>query len=158
MPCICLLKNEREELFLTLLKEKPNNKPNSKPNNKYMQSYDVNKPSKFIIYLDASKLYGWSISLYLSYGRFKLLNRGEVDQLDVNSIKENSPIRYILEVDLEYPAKEFEKWRAIRGSVGGVDNVVAWVAWVMCLHGWCTSVAGMCDVLAWVAWVACLHG
>ena len=30
----------------------------SKGNNKYMQSYDVHKPSKFIIYLDANNLYG----------------------------------------------------------------------------------------------------
>ena len=27
---------------------------------------------------------------------------------------------------------EFEKWRAIRASVGGVDGVLAWVAWVAC--------------------------
>ena len=30
----------------------------SKANNKYMQSYDANKPSKYITYLDASNLYG----------------------------------------------------------------------------------------------------
>ena len=38
---------------------------------------------------------------YLPYGRFKWLNN--VDGFDVNSIGEKSPIRYILEVDLEYP-------------------------------------------------------
>ena len=37
----------------------------SKVNNKYMQSYDANKPSKFITYLDASNLYGWAMSQYL---------------------------------------------------------------------------------------------
>ena len=26
---------------------------------------------------------------------------------------------------------EFEKWRAIRASVGGVGGVLAWVVWVM---------------------------
>ena len=43
----------------------------SKANNKYMQSYDVNKPSKFIMYLDANNLYGWVMSQYLPYGGFK---------------------------------------------------------------------------------------
>ena len=47
----------------------------SKANNKYMQSYDVNKPSKFIMYLDANNLYGWSMNRYLPYGGFKWLNR-----------------------------------------------------------------------------------
>ena len=42
-----------------------------KANNKYMQSYDVNKPSKFITYLDTINLYGWAISQYLPYSGFK---------------------------------------------------------------------------------------
>ena len=43
---------------------------------------------------------------------------------------------------------EFEKWRAVRGSVGGV---LAWVAWVACLRGWHASVGDVGGVLAWVA-------
>ena len=37
-------------------------KRHSKANNKHMQSYDVDKPSKFIMYLDANNLYGWAMS------------------------------------------------------------------------------------------------
>ena len=33
-------------------------KRHSKAKNKYIQSYDVNEPSKFITYLDANNLYG----------------------------------------------------------------------------------------------------
>ena len=46
-------------------------KRHSKTNNKYMKSYDVNKPSKFIMYLDANNLYGWAMSQYLPHGGFK---------------------------------------------------------------------------------------
>ena len=39
--------------------------------NKYMNDYDSKKPSTFIIYLDMNNLYGWGLSSYLPYGRFK---------------------------------------------------------------------------------------
>ena len=41
------------------------------------------------------------MSGYLPYGGFKWLKN--VEGFDVNSISEESPIGYILEVDLEYP-------------------------------------------------------
>ena len=53
---------------------------------------------------------------------------------------------------------EFEKWHAIRASVAGVGDVLAWVAWVVCLSGWRASAGGVGGVLAWVAWVARLRG
>ena len=52
-------------------------------------------------YLDMNNLYGWGLSSYLPYGGFKWLKN--VDGFDVNSISEKSSIRYVLEVDLEYP-------------------------------------------------------
>ena len=73
----------------------------AKANNKYMKDYDPKKPSKFITYLDMNNLYGWAVNGYLPYGGFKWLKN--VDEFDVNSISEKSPIVYILEVDLEYP-------------------------------------------------------
>ena len=66
-----------------------------------MKNCNPKNPSKFIIYLDINNLYGWPMSEYLPYEGFKLLKN--VDGFDVNSISKKSPIRYILEVDLEYP-------------------------------------------------------
>ena len=48
-----------------------------------------------------NNLYGWSMSEYLPYGRFKWLKN--VDGFDVMSISEKTPIGYFLEVNLEYP-------------------------------------------------------
>ena len=48
-----------------------------------------------------NNLYGWAMSEYLPYGGFKWLKN--VDEFDVMSISEKSPIGYFLEVDLEYP-------------------------------------------------------
>ena len=72
----------------------------AKANNKYMKNYDPKKPSKFITYLDMNNLYGWAMS-YLPYGGFKRLKN--VDNFDVNSVSEKSPIGYMLNVDLIYP-------------------------------------------------------
>ena len=43
----------------------------------------------------------WAMSGYLPYGRSKWLKN--LDNFDVNSISEKSPVGYILEVDLECP-------------------------------------------------------
>ena len=54
-------------------------------------------------YLDMSNLYGWAMSSYLPYGGFKWL-KNDVN-FNIESISENSPIGYDLEVHLEYPEK-----------------------------------------------------
>ena len=67
-----------------------------------MKSYDPYKPSIYISYLEGNSLYGWAMSQYLPYGRFKWLSQKEIDKFHVNSVAENSPTGHILEVDLEY--------------------------------------------------------
>ena len=62
----------------------------AKANNKYMKNYDPAKPSKYISYLDMNNLYGWSKNRYLIFGGFNWLEN--VDNFDVNSISEKSPV------------------------------------------------------------------
>ena len=65
-----------------------------------MKNYYSTKPLVFIKYQVEKDLYDWAMSGYLPYDEFKWLK--DVDNFDVNSISENSPTGYILEVDLEY--------------------------------------------------------
>ena len=54
---------------------------------------------------------------------------------------------------------EFEKWRAIRASVGGVGGALTWVTWVECLRGWHGNEGDVVGVLAWVrGWCASVGG
>ena len=74
-----------------------------KANNKYMKDYKKDKPSKYIMYLDANNLYGWAMSQYLPTGGFKWLKQNKIDNLDLGKYNEQSKKGLILEVDLEYP-------------------------------------------------------
>ena len=78
----------------------------AKANNKYMNDYDPKKHSTFISYLDMNNLYGWAVSEYLPYKEFNWLKN--IDEFDVMSISEKSPIGYLLQVDLEYPNELYE--------------------------------------------------
>ena len=73
-------------------------------NNKYMRKgFNKNKPSKYLMYLDANNLYGCAMSMKLPTHGFKWLTSGEMEKLfnnQVIQVWEKNPC--ILEVDLEY--------------------------------------------------------
>ena len=60
---------------------------------------------KTIMYWDANNLYGWGMNQSLPYGGFDWFNKQEINELDLDSISENSSIGYFLEVDLKNPDK-----------------------------------------------------
>ena len=58
-----------------------------KANNKYMEEYNKNVPSKYIMYLDANNLYGWAMSQYLATGNFWWMKDKEMNKLDLGKYK-----------------------------------------------------------------------
>ena len=64
--------------------------------------YSKSDENTEIMYWDENNLYGWAMIQDLPYCGFKFLSQKEIDVFDLDSIAENSPIGYILEVDLEY--------------------------------------------------------
>ena len=75
-------------------------------NNKYMKGFNKNKPSKYLMYLDANNLYGGAMSMKLPTHGFKWLTSGEMEKLFNNQVLQVwERIPCILEVDLEYPEK-----------------------------------------------------
>ena len=72
-------------------------------NNKYIKGYNKKMPSKYLMYLDANNLYGWSMSQCLPTGNFKWMSDRNINKLDLAKYKDNSKRGLILEVDLEYP-------------------------------------------------------
>lgn len=77
-------------------------KRHAKANNKYMEEYDSNSKSKYIVYLDANNLYGHAMMQSLPINSFAWCQKSfTVD--DILSIPDDSDIGYIFEVDLDYP-------------------------------------------------------
>jgi hypothetical protein len=78
-------------------------KRHSQANNKYLDDFNLSKPSKYIMYLDANNLYGWAMSQPLPYGEFQWVPSEGVTSEWIHSLKENDPVGYVFEVDIEYP-------------------------------------------------------
>ncbi|XP_076301197.1 uncharacterized protein LOC143219181 [Lasioglossum baleicum] len=72
-------------------------------NNKYLPKYDSGKPSTYLMYFDVNNLYGWAMSQPLPYRDFRWVE--DIENFNVESVPIDSPVGYILEVDLEYPSE-----------------------------------------------------
>ena len=84
----------------------------AKANNKYMKNYDKNIISSYLMYLNASNLYGWAISQKLPVNGFKWIKKlSEFNEDFIKGYDENSDKGYFLEVDVEYPKKLFNLHR-----------------------------------------------
>ena len=71
-------------------------------NNKYLKNYDSNKESACIMYWDANSLYGWGMNQDLLYRDLNFVTKKAINEVCLDCISENSPIGYILEIDLKY--------------------------------------------------------
>lgn len=74
----------------------------SKANNKYMEDYNPENASKYLMYLDANNLYGFSMMQHLPISNFEWCKQ-EFNDKQILNIADDSSIGYIFEVDLEYP-------------------------------------------------------
>ena len=78
----------------------------AKANNKYLKNYDKSIESSYLMYLDASNLYGWAMSQKLPINGFKWVNDLSIfNEAFIKNVNENSDEGYFLEVDVEYPKK-----------------------------------------------------
>ncbi|RLU24774.1 hypothetical protein DMN91_002864 [Ooceraea biroi] len=73
----------------------------ARANNRHAPSYDPCEPSMYLMYYNVNNLYGWAMCQPLPRARFRWIE--DVATFDVSAIPADSPIGYILEIDLEYP-------------------------------------------------------
>ena len=58
-----------------------------KVDNKYMEEYNEESPSKYVMYLDANNLYGWAMSQYLPTGNFRWMTDKKINKIDSGKYK-----------------------------------------------------------------------
>ena len=97
----------------------------AKANNSYMNTYDSNSPSKYIVYLDANNLYVWGMSQPLPIGEFEWMCEEEFKNWRSNA----SSSGCILEVDLKYPKEIHDLHNDYplapeRLKIGGVEKLI----------------------------------
>lgn len=64
--------------------------------------YNEDKPSKRIIVIDEYNFYRSAMTQYYPTDRFKWLTQDKIKKLDVNTIQNDNPDGWILQIDLEY--------------------------------------------------------
>ena len=102
----------------------------AKANNKYMNNYDKNIESSYLMYLDANNLYRWAMSQKLLVNGFKWVK--ELSKFSKSFIKgydENSDREYFFDVDVEYPKNVFNHHKDLpflpeRKKIGKCNKLV----------------------------------
>ncbi|XP_076384118.1 uncharacterized protein LOC143261975 [Megalopta genalis] len=64
------------------------------------------RPISYLMYFDVNNLYDWAMSQPLPYWGFQWVD--DTSNFNINSVPIDSPVGYILEVDLEYPQEIHE--------------------------------------------------
>ena len=82
----------------------------SKASNKYLKSYDPEQESKYIVYLEKNKIYGYAMYQFLPTSGFKQIDPKE---FDLNKYTSNSSKGYVLKVGIKYHKELLKKNYAI---------------------------------------------
>ncbi len=80
-----------------------------KSNSKYLPDYSDKKESNYILYLDASNLYGWAMSECLPYKNLKFVDISKDTLSIIWNTSNNNDKRYIIECDLYFPEHAHNK-------------------------------------------------
>ena len=80
-----------------------------KANNKYLEDYNPNEDSTFIMYWDANNLYGWAMSQSLPFKNLRF--RTDITLEDILSTADDNHEGYFVECDLSFPEELHDKFK-----------------------------------------------
>jgi len=74
-----------------------------------LPDYRPDVPTSYLAYWDCNSLYATCQMYSLPVGNFRFLSDDEMRSFDVSSVSSDSPVGYVLEVDLKYP-ESLHEW------------------------------------------------
>ena len=95
-------------------------------NNKYMDNYDENKESNYIMYLDANNLYGWATSQPLAYDKVEI--NKDIDIKTVLETPDDNEDGYVIECDLHFPKQIHEKLKQYPPAPENISPKDEWLS------------------------------
>ncbi|CAG2214960.1 HMCN [Mytilus edulis] len=78
----------------------------AKANNTYVEGFNADKPTNYLMYVDANNLYGWAMSKYVPTGGFECMYSEEMPTCDTLIAEDDKG--FVLEVDLEYSKELYD--------------------------------------------------
>ena len=102
----------------------------AKANNKYMENYDKDIISSYLMYLDANNLYGWAMSQKLPVNSFKWVKHlSKFNEVFIRNYDKTNDKGYFLEVDFDYPKNLFDLHKELpflaeRKKVNKVEKLI----------------------------------
>ena len=92
-------------------------------NNKFLKSYDPNKRTSFIIYLDANNLYGQPMIQLIPN---EILNWVNLEKFNPANYSHDGSVGCFLQVDLDHPNEVYDYPRPAEKTKASKKNVV-WI-------------------------------
>jgi hypothetical protein len=77
----------------------------AKANNKYLDEYDINQQSSYLVYVDKNNLYGWALSQALPIRNYSWVEPVNWSVEKIFELENDHKFGFIFEVDLDYPAE-----------------------------------------------------
>jgi len=94
-----------------------------KANNKYLENFNPEEPSNYIMYWDANNLYGWAMSQFLPYKDLRYSNETLEEILETDDRADEG---YIVECDLSFPEELHDKFKEYPPCP---ENIIPKIEW-----------------------------
>ena len=95
-----------------------------KANNPYVEDFNINEPTNYLMYWDANNLYGWAMSQHLPYEGLRFVEDVSLD--NILQTPDEADEGYIIECDLHFPPEIHDKLKEYPPCPENIEPQLEW--------------------------------